>query len=393
MHYETRLLTTGRDPEAYQGVVNTPVFHASTVVFPTVAALQERQKDLTRGVLYGRLGTPTTFAFEEAMTTAEGGFRSVAAPSGMAAIAIALLGLLKTGDHLLCVDTLYDPARYFINDTLIRYGVEVTYYPPEIGAGIAALIKPNTRVVYCESPGSGSFEIQDIPAIAAVAHEAGAMVVLDNTWASPLYFKPFEHGVDVSIQAATKYIVGHSDAELGSLTATEEAYPLVKRQAMRLGICVGPDDCYLGMRGLRTLATRLPRHQDSAMRIARWLQEQPEVEQVLYPALPGAPGHEIWKRDFLGATGLFGVALREGIASESMIAMLDNRKLFKIGFSWGGYESLLMPSDPAHSHPNTPWRYKGPCFRVNVGLEHVDDLLADLEAGFEAMRNHQKQTV
>ena len=392
MKYETRLLHAGRNPEAYHGIVNTPVFHASTVVFPTVEALEERQKDLTRSVLYGRLGTPTSFAFEEAMAEAEGAYRAVACPSGMSAIAITLLGLMKSGDHLLCVDTVYDPARYFINDTMMRYGIEVTFYPPEIGANIASLIQPNTTVVFCESPGSGSFEVQDIPAIAKVAHDAGAKVVLDNTWASPLFFRPFEHGVDVSVQAATKYVVGHSDAELGSITATEETYPLVKKQAMRLGICVGPDDCYLGMRGLRTLATRLPCHQKTALKLASWLQEQPEVEQVLYPALPGAPGHELWKRDFLGASGLFGVVLKENISRDAMIAMMDHRELFKIGFSWGGYESLLMPTDPAHSHPNTPWPYKGPSFRVHAGLEHVDDLLADLEAGFAVLRRETEKT-
>jgi cystathionine beta-lyase len=386
MRPDTRLVTTGRAAAKKAGIVNTPVYHASTVLFPTLADMRVAQQDPTRNLLYGRLGTPSTFALEDALAEIEGGDRAIACPSGMAAIAIALMALVKAGDHLLVVDTVYDPVRAFLTQTMTRFGVETTYYPPAIGAGIAALMRPETRVVLCESPGSHSFEVQDIPAIAAAAHAGGAVVMLDNTWATPLYFRPFEHGIDVSLQAATKYIVGHSDCEMGAIICTEAVFPAIKAQAMRLGNCVGPDDCYLTLRGLRTLATRMPRHQETGLRLASWLAAQPEIEQVLHPGLPGAPGHDLWKRDFLGASGLFGAVFRAGITGDAVAALVDHRRLFGIGFSWGGFESLILPTHPGTLHSQTPWPYAGPSIRVHAGLEDSEDLIDDLEEGFAALR-------
>lgn len=386
MTLETRIVTSGRAAAKAAGIVNPPVHRASTVLFPTLADMREAQKDPVRNLLYGRLGTQSTFALQDALAEIEGGYAAIACPSGMAAIAIALMALVKTGDHILVVDTVYDPVRAFLTHTMARFDVEVTYYPPSLGADIADLIRPETRVVLCESPGSHSFEIQDVPAIAAAAHAAGAVVMMDNTWATPLYFRPFEHGVDVSLQAATKYIVGHSDCEMGAIICTEAVFPAIKQQAMRLGTCVSADDCYLALRGLRTLAARMPRHQETGLALARWFSEQPEVETVLHPALPGAPGHDLWKRDFRGASGLFGVVFREGVSEEGIRVLVDHRQLFGIGFSWGGFESLILPTDPRKLHPNTPWPYQGPSIRIHAGLESPEDLIADLAEGMAALR-------
>jgi cystathionine beta-lyase len=386
MKQDTVVVTAGRDPRANHGVVNPPVYHASTITFPTVAAIEEASRhrfDIGQ-TYYGRYGTPTTFAFEEAVAALEGGYRTVAMGSGKAAIVAVLTAFLDAGDHLLMVDTAYGPTRAFCNRFLARYGVETTYYDPLIGAGIADLIRPETKVVFTESPGSQTFEVQDIPAIAEVAHQAGCTVVLDNTWASPLLFKPFEHGVDVSIQAATKYIVGHSDVMMGTVTTTEAMHDRVRAAAFELGAPSGPDDVYLAQRGLRTLSVRLERHMKSGLAVAEWLQARPEVEHVLHPALPDDPGHVIWKRDFLGASGLFGVIL-EPISKPSVTAMLDGMDLFAMGYSWGGYESLIVPTDPAPMRTATPWQATGPSLRLHVGLEDVDDLITDLAAGFDRM--------
>jgi cystathionine beta-lyase len=386
MRQDTRLATVGRGMAKQAGVVNPPVYHASTVLFPSLADMRLAQQDPTRNFLYGRNGTPSTFALEEAFAEIEGGDRAIACPSGQSALAIALMAFVQTGDHLLVVDTVYDPVRVFLTHTMARFGVTTTYYPPTIGAEIATLIRPETKVVLCESPGSHSFEIQDVPAIAAAAHAKGVVVMLDNTWATPLYFRPFDHGVDVSLQAATKYIVGHSDCEMGAIICTEAVFPALKAQAMRFGTCVGPDDAYLTLRGLRTLSARLPRHQESALKLAHWLQQQPEIEAVLHPALPGAAGHELWKRDFLGSTGLFGAVFRPEVTEDAVAALVDHRKLFGIGFSWGGFESLMLPTYPRKVHPNTPWPYDGPSIRLHAGLEDPLDLIADLEDGFAALR-------
>ncbi len=379
---ETKVIYAGRDPESNFGIVNPPVYHASTVLFPTADALEHYAK---LPVKYGRHGTPGTFALEEAMSELEGGYKSALAPSGLAACTISLLAFLSTGDHLLMVDSVYGPTRAFCETTLKRMGIEVTYYDPLIGADIAGLIKPNTKVVYTESPGSRSFEIQDIPAISAAAKAHGDItVMMDNTWATPLYFKAFEHGVDISIHAATKYIVGHSDAMLGIVTTNKESWKKLRATHRSVGLCCAPDDAYLALRGIRTLAVRLDRHCQNAMVLCEWLKERPEVEQVLYPALPDDPGHEIWQRDFKGATGLFAFVLNEGTKAQSH-ALLDNTPLFGMGYSWGGFESLIVPNDVVERSVNA-WTHKGPSFRIHAGLEDSGDLITDLQKGFDAFR-------
>lgn len=381
MKDRTRAVTAGRDPAAQHGIVNPPVWHASTVLFPSLAALEEASRSPHRGVFYGRRGTPTSFALEDAIAEIEGGAHCRLCPSGLAAIATALLAFLDSGEHLLMVDSVYGPTRAFCEGILRRFGVETTYYDPLIGARIAELIRPETRVVFVESPGSLTFEVQDVPAIAAAAHERGVRVLMDNTWASPLYFKPFAHGVDVSIQAATKYLVGHSDAMLGSITATEESWPALLRAHGQLGQCAGPDDIYLAQRGLRTLAVRLERHWQNGLILAEWLRGRPEVARVLHPALPEDRGHALWKRDFLGASGLFAAVLHP-CSKAALAAMVDGLELFGMGYSWGGYESLVLPSDPRPLRSATKWSAAGPLLRFHAGLEDIDDLIADLEAGF-----------
>jgi cystathionine beta-lyase len=374
---DTRLAHAGREPGRYHGFVNPPIYRGSTVLFPSVAALEANDQDYT----YGRLGTPTVSALEEALAELEGGYRTLLTPSGLSAIAATLLALVAAGDHVLITDSAYRPTRRFCDHVLKRLGVETTYYDPLLGAGIKALVKKTTRVVFTESPGSQSFEVQDIPGIAKAAHAAGACVVMDNTWATPLYLKPFAHGVDVSIQAATKYIVGHADAMLGAITTTEAAWPTIARAHEDLGLCPGPEDVYLGLRGLRSLGVRLARHQASGIEIARWLAGRPEVARVLHPALASDPGHALWKRDFTGASGLFAVVLKP-VAAEGVAAMLDGLELFGMGYSWGGFESLILPFDPSEYRTATKWQSEGPALRLHIGLEDVDDLRADLEAGF-----------
>jgi cystathionine beta-lyase len=382
---DTDVTTAGRHPERQFGAVNPPVVRASTVVFPTVADMDKAKAKPFDSVYYGRHGTPTTFAFEEAIAKLEGGYRSIACASGLAAINVALSAFVAAGDHILVTDSAYDPTRRNCEVWFKRMGVETTFYDPRIGAGIKALLRPNTRVVFVESPGSLTFEVQDVPAIADAAHAAGAVVVMDNTWATPLYFQPFAHGADVSIQAATKYIVGHSDAMLGVLTTTEKAFLPVRRQAAVLGACASPDDCALGSRGLRTLAVRLARHQETALRLADWLKARPEVARVVHPALPESPDHALWKRDFLGASGLFGIILKS-CSKAALAAFLDHLELFAMGFSWGGFESLILPADPTPHRTAVPWTAEGPLVRIHAGLEDVDDLIADLDAGLTRLR-------
>jgi cystathionine beta-lyase len=379
MKDDTLLVTGGRDPERNHGAVNPPIYRASTILYPDVEAF-EAPKQL-RGVYYGRGGVPTTFALEDAVAALEGAAGAVITGSGKTAVAQALLTFLEAGDHLLMVDSAYAPTRQFCDRVLGRFGVETTYYDPLIGGGIADLIRPATKVVFLESPGSLTFEVQDVPAIAAVAHAAGAVVMIDNTWATPLYFKPLAHGVDISIQAATKYVGGHSDLLMGIAAATEEHYPRLRRGMQDLGCYVSPDDCYLALRGLRTLSVRLERHQANALRLATWVQARPEVERVLYPALPDDPGHALWRRDFQGASGLFGVLLKP-CPDKAWHAMVEGLELFGLGASWGGYESLIMPSHPERYRTATPWDPTFPCIRIHAGLEDPDDLIADLEAGF-----------
>ncbi len=385
MKKETRILHAGRHPEQFHGAVNPPVYHASTILHPSVAAMEKSGKTPFVGVRYGRYGTPTTFALEEAVAELEGGARAVATSSGLAAITGALMAFLKAGDHVLMTDGAYFPTRKFCDSVLAGLGIETTYYDPLIGAGIAALMRPNTRVVFTESPGSLTFEIQDIPAIAAAAHAGGAVVMIDNTW-GVLNFQPFTKGVDVSIQAATKYIVGHADAMLGTITVADpDLWLRIKTSVAAFGHSPGSEEMYLGLRGLRTLPVRLKRHAATALALAKWLEARPEVDRVLYPPLPSDPGHALWQRDFDGACGLFGVILKP-VAKNALDAMLDGYDHFKLGFSWGGFESLVIPTTGhAVVRTATDWSPAGPSLRFHAGLEDVDDLLADLEKGFERL--------
>ncbi|HRX36638.1 MAG TPA: cystathionine beta-lyase [Aestuariivirga sp.] len=374
---QTRLVAAGRD-YAEHGFVNPAVYHGSTVLFPSAHALHDRSQPY----VYGRRGTPTSRAVEDAVALVEGGHKAKVTPSGMAAISTALLAFLKTGDHLLMVDTVYNPARQFCDGLLKGLGVETTYYDPLIGRGIAGLIRPNTRVVYCESPGSQTMEVQDIPAIVEAAHKAGALVIFDNTWGAGHYFKAFEHGCDISIQAATKYLVGHSDAMMGTVTCTAETWPQLKESYEQMGMFAGPDDMYLTLRGIHTLDVRLERHMKNAIKVAEWLRGRTEVETVLYPALSNAPGHDLWKRDFKGACGLFSIVLKP-CSREAVAAFLDRLTLFGMGYSWGGYESLAIPFVPVRTA--TEWTAHVPGLRFHIGLEAADDLIADLAEGFAAL--------
>jgi cystathionine beta-lyase len=376
---ETRLVAAGRD-YAEHGFVNPAVYHGSTVLFPSAKSLHDRTQDY----VYGRRGTPTSRAVEVAVALVEGGHNAKMAPSGLAAITTALLAFLKAGDHLLMVDTVYQPARQFCDGLLKGLGVETTYYDPLAGRGIAQLIRPNTRVVYAESPGSQTMEVQDIPAIAEAAHKAGAILMIDNTWGAGHYFKAFEHGADISIQAATKYLVGHSDAMMGTVTCNRETWEQFRHAYEEMGQFAGPDDMYLTLRGIHTLDVRLERHMKNAMIVAEWLRGRDEVETVLYPALSNAPGHETWKRDFRGASGLFSIVLKP-CAEQAAEAFLDRLSLFGMGYSWGGFESLVVPFRPHRTA--TSWTAPGPCMRLHIGLENPDDLMADLSEGFAALKS------
>ncbi|MFN8829556.1 MAG: cystathionine beta-lyase [Labrys sp. (in: a-proteobacteria)] len=377
----TRLVNAGRDPARFDGFVNTPVFHGSTILSPSV-------KDYlgeTGRYTYARRGSPGSEALCEALQTMERSAGVVLCPSGLSAATTALLSILNAGDHLLMTDSAYGPTRSICKRELPRFGIEVTYYDPLIGGDIEQLMKPNTKAVYCESPGSLTFEMQDVPAIAAAAHRREAFVLMDNTWATPLYCKAHALGVDLSIQAGTKYIVGHSDVMMGTVSASERAWPHLKRFTFDTGLCVGPDDMFLSMRGLRTMGVRLARHQKSALEIASWLETHDQVSRVLYPALPSHPGHAIFKRDYSGASGLFSVILQPG-SMEAVGAFLDDLALFGIGASWGGYESLAIPFDSRNGRTATVWAPEGPTVRLHIGLEEVPDLMADLAAGLERYR-------
>ena len=389
-HRDPTLVThAGRAPRDNKGFVNPPVYHASTVLFPSMAALRRCEADpfntAENGYNYGRLGTPTSEALEEAVTALERAHGTISVSSGLAAISTALLAILKVGDHLLVTDSAYFPTRKFCDGPLRRFGVETTYYPPEIGADIADLIRPNTRAIFLEAPGSLTFEMQDVPGMAETADAHGVLTLIDNTWATPLFFKPLTRGVDISIHAATKYIVGHADAMLGTISCrTPETWRKVKVTAVQLGQCAGPDDLYLGIRGLRSMTARLQRHQEAGLAIARWLQQRPEVDRVLHPALPDDPGHAIWKRDFSGACGLFSFVLRP-VPEIALDAFVDNLSLFGLGASWGGYESLVLPGNPNSFRTATRFEGPGPLVRLHIGLEDPADLMSDLDAGFGHM--------
>ncbi|MGE5527017.1 MAG: cystathionine beta-lyase [Rhodospirillaceae bacterium] len=381
----TLLVSVGRDPARHGGAVNTPVIRTSTVVQPSLEAYEAHRADDWRAMRYGRGGTPTTFALEDAVAQMEGGHAAVALPSGLAAISATLCAFAKAGSHVLVSDSVYGPTRQFCDRQLRRYGVEVEYYDPLIGGDIAALLRENTTAVYCESPGSLTFEVQDIPAIAAAAHARNVPVLADTTWGTPCFFRSFERGVDVSIHAATKYIAGHSDVLLGIVVANERCWPQVRRTVADFGYNASPDDCYLALRGFRTIGVRMRAQMQSALHVARWLLERREVERVLYPPLPSDPGHAIWKRDFSGAASLFGIVLKP-VDHEALARFVNGLELFGIGLSWGGYESLITVSHAQAARTATQWAQQGPLLRLHIGLEDPEDLLADLDRAFRAMR-------
>jgi cystathionine beta-lyase len=384
MKKDTLLARAGRDPGAHQGMVNTPVFRASTVLFPDLESYEARGGDDYKKVRYGQLGTPTTFALEEAVAKMEGGHAAVALPSGLAAIAAALCAYVKSGDHLLVPDSVYLPTRSFCDRHLKPNGVEVEYYDPVINAGIEKRLRANTRAVLCEAPGSLSFEMQDIPAIAAAAHRRNIPVLADTTWGTPYFFRSFEKGVDVSIHAATKYIAGHSDVMMGIIVTNEQHWLTVRRTVAEYGYGVSPDDCYLALRGFRTIGVRMKQQMENAIKVARWLQSRPQVKRVIYPALESDPGHAIWKRDFTGAASLFSFVLAPA-AERQVAAFVNALQLFGIGSSWGGYESLVVVARIERHRTATKWDPGGPTIRLHIGLEDPDDLIADLERGFAAL--------
>lgn len=388
----TRLATLGRDRAASFDFVNPPLVRGSTVLHDTVAQMRERARARNAGadrpVSYGIYGTPTHHAFHDALTALEGGHASWALPSGLTACTIAILAYVRQGDHVLVPDSVYWPTRRFCRDTLPRYGVSATFYDPRIGergrAAVEALFTPATRVLFLESPGSLTFEMQDVPLLAQVARARSAVSLIDNTWATPLYFRPLEHGVDVSIHAATKYIGGHSDLLMGTVTANERAWPALRETIHQYGLTTSPDDCWLALRGLRSMGARLAQHRANAERLIEWLRAQPEVERILYPADPDDPGHALWKRDMSGASGLFGVALKPAVGEAAFNAFIDGLQLFGRGASWGGYESLIIAANPERTVVQLPCR--GPLFRIGAGLEDADDLIEDLQEGFARLR-------
>ncbi len=382
----TRLVQAGRRPEWTGAVVNPPVWRASTILYDSVGEMRARNRDTHHAFYYGRRGTPTQWSLADALTEMEPGAEgTLLYPSGVAAVTTALLAVLKPGDELLMVDSAYEPTRAFCNGLLKRYGITTRYYDPLIGADIDALIGDATRAIFMESPGSLTFEVQDVPAICAAAKARGIVTLIDNTWATPLLFPAIAAGVDISILACTKYIVGHSDAMLGSVTANAEYWPALRSTTYALGQHVGPDDAWLGARGLRTLGVRMDRHQSSALAVAEWLAGRDEVARVLHPALPDFPGHDLWRRDFTGSSGLFAFVL-DGGDDAARSALIDGLELFGIGFSWGGFESLVIPADPAAVRTVTRWSAEGPLVRLQIGLEDPDDLIADLSAGLDRFR-------
>ena len=377
----SRLVNLGRDAEFSQGFVNVPPFRGSTVLYPDVATLKSRAQRFT----YGTRGTPSTEALSSAWSDLAGAAGTVLVPSGLAAIVVALMTALKAGDHLLMTDSVYEPSRVFADKALARFGVETTYYDPLIGAGIEALMRPNTKAVLTESPGSQTLEVQDVPAIAEIAHARGACVIMDNTWATPLFFSPHAHGVDLAVEAGTKYLSGHADLLLGLVSANGHWFERLHRAVHLMAIPAGPEDVFLALRGLRTMELRLREAERQALALAQWLAERPEVLRVLHPALPDHPGHAIWKRDYSGSSGLFSIVLKP--ASEAAVAaFLDRLELFGLGYSWGGYESLVVPFDCTATRTATRFAPGGPTVRFSVGLEDIEDLKEDLDRAFKRLR-------
>ena len=380
----TRLTHGGYNPRDYHGFVNPPVVHASTVLFPDAATMDKRAQKYT----YGTRGTPTTDALAEAINELEGAAGTILVPSGLAAVTVPLLAFARAGDHILVVDSVYHPTRNFCDTILKRLGVETEYYDPLIGAGITSLMRPNTTIVHTEAPGSNTFEMQDIRAIADAAHGRGAVVMMDNTWATPIYFKPLDFGADISIHAATKYPSGHSDVLFGTVSANARHWNQLNEANITLGVCASPDDSYQILRGLRTMGLRLERHQESALALAQWLEGHEGVAKVLHPALPSFEGHDIWKRDFKGASGLFAFVLKESDPARyktRAFAFLDALKFFGLGYSWGGYESLAVLANLGDRKiAKAP--EGGPLIRLQIGLEDVVDLKRDIEGAFAAVK-------
>ena len=387
MKLRTRLAQRGRVAKSRPGTVNIPVARASTVTFATMAEMEAVQKrfDADEPVpTYGMLNMPLRVAFEELMVELEGGYRAATFPTGLAACAAAIMACAKSGDHLLVTDSVYAPVRRFCQRTMARYGVETTFYDPLVGAGIAELMRPNTRAVYLENPGSHTFEVQDFPAIAKVAHERGAAVIHDNAWATGVFFRSFDHGADIVVQPATKYPAGHSDVIIGAAVASEAWWPRLREVSRDFGQMASPDDIFLAIRGMRTLEARLKQHEEGGLKLAQWLKTHPAVKRVLHPGLEDDPGHALWKRDFLGSTGLFGVELADCSADE-LAAFIDGLELFALGYSWGGFDSLVVPHNIQKARSVRPWT-GGPLIRLHVGLEDPADLFADLVRGFERMK-------
>ena len=391
----TRIVHAGRNTDEQGWMVNPPIYQSSTIAFPTLEDLLNAERgyannDLVRPyeLKYGRYGTQTNFALEKAIAEIEGGYNTFVTSSGAAAVATALVAYLQKGDHLLMVDNTYSPTRGFCDKFLKKFGVETTYYDPAIGADIEKLIQKNTKVIFMETPGSLSFEMQDVPAICKVAKKHKITTIIDNSWASGIYFKPFDHGVDVSVVAVTKYLNGHSDVMMGAITIKEKKEFLTMYQAFRyMSVNAAPFTSYMAQRGLRTAHVRMDHIFKSALEVAKWLEKQPEVKAVLYPALPSSPGYKLWKRDFTGAAGLFTVVLKKKYSNAVLAKMLDKLDFFAMGYSWGGYESLILPVDGESVRTATKWAYSNnTCLRLSIGLEDVEDLKEDLAAGFKRLK-------
>jgi cystathionine beta-lyase len=376
---DTNLAHWGRKPKDYHGIVNPPIVHASSIIYKSYDDYKNTE------YRYARNGTPLSRQFEEAMAALEGGFGAVSAPSGLAAITSAMLAFLEKGDHILVSDALYPPVRVFCNGILKRFGVETTYYDPMIGKGIEKLCRKNTKIIYIETPGAGTYEIADVPAIVSIARKKKILTMVDNSWAGGVLFKPLAQGVDISVQSVTKYVGGHSDLMLGVAVAASKAhYNKLKTAFLDLGICAGADEMYLALRGLRTIKVRMKQHHENAIRVAKWLQKRKEVEQVNCPALPGHPGHAIWKRDYTGTNGLISILLKP-VSQKAYGAFIDALELFPLAASWGGYESLAMPLDPS-ARAAVRWKEKGELLRLHIGLEDPDDLIEDLEQGLKKLK-------
>lgn len=377
----TRLAQLGRMSDEHYGFVNTPIYRGSTVLFKTLEDLEHGRARYT----YGTHGSPTVESLESAWTELTGAAGTVLCPSGLGAMAVALLATVRSGDHLLVPDSVYSPTRSLCDSLLAQFGVQTTYYDPLLGARLESLVKANTSTIVLESPGSQTFEVQDVPAITSFARRRGIRTIIDNTWATPLLFSAHEHGCDLSVEAGTKYLGGHADLLLGLVSANAEAWPALKRTHRSLALLPGPEDCYLALRGMRTLHVRLREAEVRGLEIAHWLQAQPEVLTLLHPALPSCPGHELWKRDFKGAAGVFTVVLRPGPSRQALAHMLDHLSIFAMGYSWGGFESLILPFDCRDYRTATAWRPQGFTVRLQIGLEDPEDLKADLRAGLDRL--------